>query len=322
MRAVIIGIHGLRNKPPKYVLASWWKKAIIEGFNIIRLPVPRFRFEMAYWAYYMHPRALDPLVKDGKNPRYLYEPYISGTSFGPRDPQAFGEKLRKSIHQQIFELIAGKSGFMNIDTVSDIILHRMFVELDTYYHHKLPDGYGRKRPARELIRGELARLLVKHRKDNILILAHSMGAIVAYDVLLHVVPDIPVHTLITFGAPLGFPVIIKKIKQELNLGADGVDAALPTPPGIVRRWLNFSDPDDVTCLNYNLRNHYRENTNGVRPFDQIIYSNYEWNGVKNPHKSYGYLRAAEITQALNNFLVLENAGVLERIKWVFRRPRV
>ena len=42
MKTVLIGIHGLRNKPPKDTLADWWKTSIIEGFTIVGLPVPRF----------------------------------------------------------------------------------------------------------------------------------------------------------------------------------------------------------------------------------------------------------------------------------------
>ena len=77
----------------------------------------------------------------------------------------------------------------------------------------------------------------------------------------------------------------------------------------------------MTCLNYNLRNHYTKNSHGVRPFDQIVYNNYEWNKYSNPHKSYGYLATAELSEVLYHFLALENAGVLQRIKWVFSKPR-
>lgn len=319
MGTVVIGIHGLRNKPPKYVLSSWWKKALVEGFEIIKLPVPRFRFRMAYWAHYMHTTPQNPMIRDPKHPRFLWEPYVRGHCHGPRDPRAFGEKLRSTIHQQILQLMAGKSGFMNVDALSDIILHRMFVELDVYYHRRLRDPFGRLRPAHELIREELARLLRRHRRDTILLIAHSMGTIIAYDVLTYTVPDIPIHTFITLGSPLGFPVVMKKVWQEMG-ACERADTPLPTPDCIRKRWLNFSDLDDVTCLNYNLRNHYAENPAGVRPFDQIVYNTYEHDGVANPHKAYGYLRTAEVTNALHHFLSLENAGVWQRMKWVFARP--
>ena len=34
MSKVIIGIHGLGNKPQKNLLEEWWKAAINEGFNL------------------------------------------------------------------------------------------------------------------------------------------------------------------------------------------------------------------------------------------------------------------------------------------------
>ena len=319
MDTVIIGIHGLRNKPPKYVLTGWWKRSIIEGFRHAGLRVPRIRFMMAYWAHYMHVRPQLQSVKDPEDPRYLPEPYVPGEDFGPREPKSLREKLSDGLHGQILQLISGKHGFMNIDAVSDIILHRMFVELDTYYHKKLRDGFGGRSPARDLIRGELAGLIEKHRKRQILVLAHSMGAIIAYDVLLHVVPDIPIHTFITMGAPLGFPVILRQIRHELGLGRSDT-VPLPTPPSIQHHWLNFSDLDDSTCLNYDLHNHYRENSNGVRPHDQIVFNNYAYKGHSNHHKGYGYLRTPQVTDALHQFLCLENAGMWQRLKWVFRKP--
>lgn len=321
MKTILIGIHGLRNKPPKYVLTEWWKKSITEGFRVVNLPPPRFSLELAYWAQYMHTRSQDASVTDREDPRYLWEPYVEGTLFGPRDPRTFKKKIKSDIHQQVLQLIAGKSGFMNIEAISNRILHRMFVELDTYYHGTLRDENGVTHPARNLIRGELQRLLVKHRDKNICLLAHSMGTIIAYDVLLHGNPVIPVHTLITFGSPLGFPVIRKHIQQEMGLGPDD-SVTLPTPDAVRHRWLNFSDLDDVTCLTYNLRNHYRANKSGVRPFDRIVYNNYEFEGYNNPHKAYGYLRTLDITQALNTFLVLENSGLAQRLRWLLKPPAV
>lgn len=319
MKSVLIGVHGLRNKPPRFILTKWWKQSIIEGFKVVKLPVPAFSFEMAYWAQYMHTRAQNPVCSNPHDPLFMGEPYEPGVRFGPRDPQPFRKRITAGLHQQLFQLIAGKTGFLNANRLSDTILRRMFVELAIYYHGKLRTEDGQLRPARELVRGELERLLYKHRTKHICILAHSMGTIIAYDVLMHMKPSIPVHTLITFGSPLGFPVIRKQIERELGMESRE-PVTLPTPDAITHRWLNFSDLDDVTCLNYNLRNHYRENSTGVRPFDRIVYNNFENNQVANPHKAYGYLRTLDVTQALNTFLVVENAGLMQRIKWLFSRP--
>ena len=51
MAKVIIGIHGLANKPPKAKLTQWWKKSIVEGLKKNKhMADPRFTFRMVYWA--------------------------------------------------------------------------------------------------------------------------------------------------------------------------------------------------------------------------------------------------------------------------------
>ncbi len=59
-KIVIIGLHGLGNKPAKRLLRSWWKKSMIEGLNKIEGSQKRFKFSMTYWADIMYPRPLDP----------------------------------------------------------------------------------------------------------------------------------------------------------------------------------------------------------------------------------------------------------------------
>ncbi len=318
---IIIGVHGLRNKPEKSLLTKWWRDSIEEGFNVIDIPVPKFDFEMAYWAHHIHKEPLLPEITDKKNPRYLEEKYVKGKFFGPREPGTIRHKLAAEAHKQMLQLFAGKSGFMNVETISNIILHRMFVELDIYYNGKLHNEHGALVPARELIVGELTRLIKKHAGKNILLIAHSMGAVIAYDAICSL-PEIPIHTLVTIGAPLGFPVVIRKFKEEKEKtngkNKKHIDS-LYTPENITHHWLNFSDLEDVTCLNYNLRNNYKENSNKVRPFDYIVYNNYEYEGVMNPHKSYGYLRTAEVTRAINDFLSLETASTWQKLKRVFSK---
>lgn len=317
MDKVVIGIHGLRNKPPKEQLALWWKESINEGFRVINLPVLDFNFEMAYWSHYLYPEPEDLNIKDTNHPLYLDEPYVPGKVFGPREHVSFSKNLLDNIQKQLLQIVAGKSGYLNTERVTDIILHQMFKELDVYYHHNLIDKSGKEKPAKELIRGELAELIYKNRNKNILLIAHSMGSIIAYDVLMHTLPDIPIHSLITIGSPLGFPVVLKKIKQELGINPIN-ESKLPTPENIKHHWYNFSDQEDVTCLNYNLRNNYKENSSKVRPFDGIVFNNYEFNGKLNPHKIYGYLRDSELTNVVYNFLALEDAGFWQRLKWLFK----
>ncbi len=50
MKKMIIGIHGLGNKPDATLLHDWWLNAIHEGLGRISKPRENIPFKMVYWA--------------------------------------------------------------------------------------------------------------------------------------------------------------------------------------------------------------------------------------------------------------------------------
>ena len=60
MDKIIIGIHGLGNKPPKDLFDNWWQQSIAEGLKRIGRPRHDFNFELVYWADSLHPVPLNP----------------------------------------------------------------------------------------------------------------------------------------------------------------------------------------------------------------------------------------------------------------------
>ena len=56
---IIIGIHGLGNKPPKPALEKWWIQAITDGLKFNKYPETKFDFELVYWADILHPDPID-----------------------------------------------------------------------------------------------------------------------------------------------------------------------------------------------------------------------------------------------------------------------
>ena len=69
MSRIIIGIHGLKNKPPEAVLKKWWKASIREGLAAVGHPEQNFQFDLVYWAKYLHSRPLNPEEEDRKSPQ-------------------------------------------------------------------------------------------------------------------------------------------------------------------------------------------------------------------------------------------------------------
>ncbi|THV39786.1 hypothetical protein [Glycomyces buryatensis] len=71
-----------------------------------------------------------------------------------------------------------------------------------------------------------------------IVIAHSLGSVVAYEALWHHRTDLPL--LITIGSPLAMPMIFPHLTPE------PVEGKGAKPPG-VRRWVNIADHGDVVA---------------------------------------------------------------------------
>jgi hypothetical protein len=311
MSKIIIGIHGLGNKPPKKLLKKWWKKSIREGLKAIGRPRLFFGFELVYWADFLHPMPLNPKIKDKDDPLCLSEPYILCKGSIKKQPSRLRQKFLDYLEKQIDKIFLRNDLSLHFASVSDLIMRRFFKDLDAYYSHKYIDINGSDFLVKDLIRQQLAQVIQKHKNKNIVIIGHSMGSIIAYDVLTQTVPDVKINTFVTIGSPLGFPIIISKIASEQQKVLIE-KAKLSTPENITKYWFNFSDLRDRVALNYNLHDDYKENANQVQAIDKIVYNCYEIDGRKNPHKIYGYLQTPEFAQVADEFL---NYDKREFIRW-------
>jgi hypothetical protein len=159
-------------------------------------------------------------------------------------------------------------------------------------------------------------VLKKHEDDDIFLIAHSMGSIIAFDVLTFNLPNLQINTFATIGSPLGIPFVRSKIAQEKKLILND-SHKLKTPQG-VKKWYNFSDLEDDVAISYSLKNDFDENENGVKAVDFIVNNNYEMDNEKNPHKSYGYLRTPEFSNALLEFMQQRERKFGKKIKKFFQ----
>lgn len=312
MANVIIGIHGLGNKPPEAVLKRWWKLSMNEGLSKNKHRSFVTSFELVYWADILHEKSLDPDETNSESPYYIDERY----SRAPENLQVEDFSTRKRVVEyvgkQMYRIFLNQDLSLNYSFISDAIIRRYFKDLETYYNGNFTRENSRIDNVNELIRKRLCRILEKHSKDNILLISHSMGSIIAYDVITFILPDIPIGTFITMGSPLGFPSVISKIADECRKRGIS-EPFLRTPPGVTGNWYNYSDIQDKVAFNYKLSEHYSENRNGVKPVDLLVINDYEVGGERNPHKSFGYLRAPEFSEILDDFMESEKLTTGRRV---------
>lgn len=319
MAKVIIGIHGLGNKPRKEILEDWWKKSMIEGLDKLSQPYKLPHFELVYWADILYNKPLDEIIKDENDPFFLKERYVSAQTLQELEDNSLRQRVLDFLEEQLDKLFLNEDLTINYTGISDAIIHRYFNDLETYYAEECLDENDVKCMARALIRERLVEVLDKYKEDEIILIAHSMGSIIAYDTMTFLLPNVKIDTFITIGSPLGFPVVQGKIASEWHKKRL-VPARLKTPPGIKRYWYNFADLRDKVALIYKLEKNFQRNYRGVKVQDFIVNNDYQIGDETNHHKSFGYLRTKELAKVLLSFSQDDHQekSIFQRISSIFR----
>jgi len=312
MANVIIGIHGLGNKPPKKILEKWWKLAMIEGLKANNYNPLLPKFELVYWADIMYEEAQNILEEDVDSPQFLREKYVEAPDSFPAENHSTRKKLVDFIGEQMNRILLNEDLSLNYSFISDVIVSKFFRDLEIYYKDDCTAENEHLCKAKDQIKGRLIKVLEKYKSDRIMLVSHSMGSIIAFDVLNFHTHNIPIHTFITAGSPLGIPIVISKIAAEQKQTLPN-DNNMLSPPTITNNWYNFSDILDKVALNYKLSDDFIENKNGVIPVDFLVVNNYELNGKRNPHKSYGYLRTPEFSRVLFEFIQSERLTLKQKV---------
>ncbi len=300
-KKVIIVIHGLDNKPPSWLLRHWSVKAIREGLRNIGRGRFFFKVKLVYWADILHPEPLSYFVSDKKNSRYIDNPYVKGQrQVTCIEPKKTKMKIIDKVGSVLDKVFLGKSRVINLEKFTDALMKRIFRDIDDYYNSILATNHKR---VRDEICGRLRSMLVKYADREILLVAHSMGTVISYDVLTRY-DETRVDRLITIGSPLGLPFIINKIMNDpIKSSKKSVKrVSVITPENIVKSWHNMADPDDRIALVYKLSKKFKPNKRKIGPDDLLISNDYIFAGKRNPHNLFGYLRTPEIARLFDQLL--------------------
>jgi pimeloyl-ACP methyl ester carboxylesterase len=278
---VVIGIHGLANKPPVDEKTRWWKAAIAEGrARNEEMPDAGFAFEFVYWADLRYEAPLT----EAEN-REPYWPY-DGAGPLPGGDEA-PETTAKDVLAPVYAGIDTIEKMTGVTLVDDLILEHRF---DDLWHYHVDQAFARR------VRARLAERLRAFRDHRILLVAHSMGSVVAYDVLRMLEredPSLRVEHLVTAGSPLGLAKVRLKIESEHGR---------PRVPDTVGQWTNLADGDDVVAIMGALKAVFEPNGRGSHVVDRRVVNDYRRpDGEPNHHKSYGYLRTPEFSRIARGF---------------------
>jgi len=299
------------------LLEEWWKLSMIEGLKSIGKNLDLPAFELVYWADAVYDKPLLADITDENDPYFLDEPYTPSVNTTKTKTQAFRLKVTGFIAKQLKRFFLNKDLSLKNRTIAESIVQKYFHEFHTYYKESSGDENDLHSKARAIMIDRVVTALRKYQHDDIFLIGHSMGSILAFDALSFKVTYVPVNTFISVGSPLGMPLVISNIAARQKLTRYG-RAVIKTPSSIQKAWYNFSDLEDIISINCRLGDEFIPNDTGVKPIDILVRNDYSLNGRHNPHNIFGYLRTKEFATVLAAFIEEEKPGLLRKMVDFFR----
>lgn len=292
----VIYIHGIRNHPDEPQLKAIWDQALFQN------PMGE-RTRMAWWVdrsrYPQPPRGDEECGPPARAPdngvRMLTnietDPFRAESSelliqqiTDDPEAQQFLRELDASLRDADRAIPA--SGGVGAKGAGDFTLrlgNRITSRL------LLPDVFDfffreeRRQRMREIFRDRL------RYAGPCIVIAHSQGSMIAYDVLRELgAADADVQLFVTLGSPLGLPPVRERFRSWTG------KKRLPWPP-CVRHWHNYAHPRDIVAADADLADDVQKGPDARTVQDVQV----RWSGLGS-HSICGYLAASEVrTQVLD-----------------------
>ncbi len=170
--------------------------------------------------------------------------------------------------------------------IPKIATEEVQVHLRDFFRY-VRDEDGRAQAARDRLKGALRGAFEAGRP--LLLLAHSMGSVIAYDTLWELSrvdeSDVAVDLFLTTGSPLGQNLVQRHLRGK---GLSGPDRY----PANIRRWVNIAAFGELTAIDRRLRNDFAAMVRDGLVSDiedREVFNYYRMHGTLNVHAEYGYL---------------------------------
>jgi len=306
----LVYIHGIGNKPEESVLRCQWDHALL-GFGLGE------RSRMAYWCQadrHGPPEAATCAQADSVGARSL-----RAAGFGAKaieravaaevplsavvDELTAKPAERAALKRLLRDMDApvastGGRGVKRAQTVrakglDDIDFFDPLTRLVTSLFLKDVNDFFFDKVRRDRMKARLRERLAAGNGPFVVI-AHSLGSVIAYSLLLDLDGQFELPQLVTIGSPLG----IGEVKDQLRKLHKLPKGPLPVPAG-VRTWLNVFDRHDVVAQKEKLASHFR----GAIDIDDHTLPNAD--GPRDAHSATGYLRLPDVQRLVRKEIDLE-----------------
>ena len=291
---IVVYVHGIGNKPAPAVLKRQWDQALF-GIDM------GSKTRLAYWADIRYPQPLPSGAMEGLSTSQpeAFHPVSVGTTdarlideakdeapYGPA-AQRYAERLARSIVR-----VAGAKAPRTRAVGTRIlppIIRGPVVEWITKTLIRDTAAYFFDQRQRDLMRARLRDILLAGGpaltpRRRFIVIGHSQGSIIAYDVLRELDNTVDVPLFVTIGSPLGLEEVQDHLKKPL------------AAPAGVGEWWNFADRLDPVAVDSDLADEFSTRTRiedeSVTNRDTLRISGF------NPHSGIGYLAVSRVREVV------------------------
>lgn len=318
----IIMVHGLASKPPPDVTHELWCKTLIENIRITQKRLARKLdaqpelFESAYWANVIPHHIPDDPGYYRKLRVQVNKVIAERKKIKGRFHVGMGEKLSSFFKDRGLDLVKLLAGAL---TVKDDVMTIFLRETELYE----TDQY-----ISDQIRAPLETALRRAWDGGYepVVLSHSMGTFIAYDVLWRFshrktagfkkYNDKRVKMFVTMGSPLGESAV-----RELLFARHHKEHSNRHFPTNIDFWHNYACLGDVVAHHKNFDSIFYKPMRALKlfpaskrfrsidyvglhnPFEMVAHAGNRDREKRNPHKSYGYLAQPRLGSWLADYLL-------------------
>lgn len=255
-------IHGIGNKPEAEALLESWRVALLDNDGV-DLDSAGVSMSFVYWAdmFYERPSSSSSVQESTDGELDATAPSqdadLGWVAELPPEQRRFVEALARQTGLDLAEprapeteqaeVVAGSA--LEAVPLPGFLKKRLMKILLRDVHHYLYDVEYSPRPGESFrIRRDIRQRALEALRHGAeqpgphLVLSHSLGTVIAYDVLTEVDDVPPVDALLTIGSPLG----LSEVQEALAPRWTAVNG-WPERGLAGRRWWNISDRLDVVC---------------------------------------------------------------------------
>ena len=308
----IIMIHGRSFKPDATNLKRNWVGALTHGIERDhgKRALNKFRNAKKTMVYYgdlsngflgKHTGKRWTKKREADDIADRREALAALKQYGTRDFTKTNYKKIRDLEDVLKEAAANIfSGPLSLLGIGDNLVEMVTPDMEHYWN---PDAqFGSD------VRWRLTRPLERalNANDDIMLIAHSLGTLVSYDVLWKFshygeyqhLRDKRINTLMTLGSPLGD----ENVKSRLKGARSRSHRKYPHNIG---RWVNFAAEDDYISHDATMANDFRKMlqlglTGSIA--DKHVYNMAIRGDNSNPHHGTGYLIHPQVCREINTWL--------------------